>query len=284
MHPVYFAYNFLCAIQPAIFLLMNHLGMHITTIDLDRKILLRGSNNSSNNNNITHNNNNSSEDHNNYNYNNNFVTLIPKVVNLDREMFICCVLAVAFSTTHICLCSLDDISPFLLRTSDDDITSGSLAENAIKYMEMIRVIFWLYTFFQYFIMFSVLNCFTTTEEKYLYTILKMIIVWVMCRTGKGRLEAKPLCIMLAAYMILQLFFEIKFNHRYDDANNSGKMVLVWMSETMLDAVLIFGHHWDFNAPTLTVVNCRLFYISLSCSLVQFLSFLSPPSQMMLARY
>ena len=51
MHPVYFAYNFLCAMQPAIFLLANRLDMHITTIDLDRKILLRGSNNSSNNNN-----------------------------------------------------------------------------------------------------------------------------------------------------------------------------------------------------------------------------------------
>jgi hypothetical protein len=54
------------------------------------------------------------------------------------------------------------------------------------------------------------------------------------------------------------------------------MFLIWAIETILDSVLILGHYWDLSAPIFTVINCRLFYISISCFLVQSLTLLKSP--------
>jgi hypothetical protein len=83
-----------------------------------------------------------------------------------------------------------------------------------------------------------------------------MIVWFLCKTGKEKKTGIVFLTMIAAYLYMLWIFAISLSRR--DISYKKSLILFTL-ETILDAVLILGHHWDKQAPIITVLNCRLFY-------------------------
>jgi hypothetical protein len=208
-------------------------------------------------------------------FNNNTESLYPAIVlvsemtYLDKEVFTCSILAVLFSVLYIHISNLDHQTPFLEKYGDDEYAMDVRIENG-RALEVIRFIFWAFVFMQYLIVFSSMSLPIKTEEKYLYAILKTIIVWFLCRTGKGKHSGILFLLTIGGYLYMLWIFAISFS-RQDISYK--KRLLIFTFETILDAILVLGHYWDERAPMLTVLNCRLFYTAMACTLSQLTAFI-----------
>lgn len=190
------------------------------------------------------------------------ILFVPQKVPLNKEVFVCTILAVAFSILYIYLSNLDNQRPYLQNTKDDEyICEQDFAHS----LENIRLIFWAFLYMQYFVVFSALNILVTMEGKYLYVTLKVIIVWLLCRTGREKKSGFFLVCTGLAYIYLLWIFAICFHNA---SQLYRKRLIVFTVETLLDAILVLGHCWDAQAPIITVLNCRLFYTAVGCSLAQ----------------
>lgn len=281
MHSVYFFYVLVCISQTAIFLLIISQGIHFVSVDLRDvgpgipfpfKIDPQPNNL---NNNISKSileyysrtvfNDLNSSKQNNLDYElYPTVVLVSERIYLDPEVCICSILAVLFSLAYIHICKLDERSPFLETNGDDEC--DIMNEKGLQALEVIRFIFWTLVFMQYLIVFSSMSLPIKKAEKYLYVILKVIIVWFLCKTGKDKKTGIVFLMIVAGYLYMLWIFSISLSRR--DISYK-KSLIIFTFETGLDAILILGHHWDKQAPILTVLNCRLFYTAAACTLSLF---------------
>ena len=274
MHWIYLIYTFVCTSQLAIFLLIISLGLHVKSIDLvklDQPISYPFTINP-----VIANNNNNTNPHDYFVFNNEsggggtkkVEVLVSKYVVLDMEIFICSILSVLFSIFYMYISKLEHQRPFLLENKDDESLLDFFEPLAVRPLERVRIVFWVFSLMQYFIIFAAINFYTTAVEKYLYVIIKAVTVWLLCRTGKQKQTKEILFILLLFYIYLLWIFSAWFSHE----NKTRESLIVLLIETALDSLLILCHYWDPSAPMLTILNCRLFYVATTCTLVQCLVF------------
>jgi hypothetical protein len=272
MHVIYTVYVLICVSQTALFLLIISQGIHFVGVDLNDagppipfpfKIVSQPNNLNLSNNEIYRyylrtvlNDNNNSKQHKLDYTVYPTIVLISENIYLDKEACICSILAVLFSVLYIYLHKLDQQSSFLETNADNEYFYDAVNEHRLKALEMVRFIFWIFVFMQYLIVFSSTSLPIKTEERNLYVLLKVMIVWFLCKTGKEKKTGIVFLTMIAAYLYMLWIFAISLSRR--DISYKKSLILFTL-ETILDAVLILGHHWDKQAPIITVLNCRLFY-------------------------
>jgi hypothetical protein len=268
MHWIYSIYIFVCTSQLAVFLLFITLGLHIKSIDLIKldppisyPFIITPYVQAVDDNHTKLSN---------YVFNNvsGMLFLVPVSVVLDVELCMCSLLSVLFSILFIYISNLDHQRPTLLDIMDDESLMNLAEPMAGRPLEMIRIVFWAFVFIQYLTIFSTINLYTTTIEKYFYAIVKAATVWLLCRTGKKK-QTKEMFIILSLFFVYTLWiYSAWFTH----GNKYYETLIVLMTETGLDSLLILGHYWDSNAPTSTILNCRSCYVAAACTLVQSLVF------------
>ena len=207
-------------------------------------------------------------------YGKGFELYSPEVVFLDREICVYCILSVIFGVLYINIYKLDNIYPFLEKYADD-VEAEKLPEDVIRIVEFIRCTFWIFCFIQYIYFYSWFGTLFQAKfvsDIYLSSILKTIAIWTSCRTitSSSKFKMKVLFTGIFIYVVfctgwVSYLLEVKM---------SFQLIIFLILQVILDIILIFCHVWDDNCPMITILNSRLFYVAVSCTLIQITPFIS----------
>jgi hypothetical protein len=207
-------------------------------------------------------------------YGKGFELYSPEVVFWDREICVYCLLSVIFGVLYINIYKLDNIYPFLEKYADD-VEAEKLPEDVIRIVEFIRCTFWIFCFIQYIYFYSWFGTLFQAKfvsDVYLSSTLKTIAIWTSCRTitSSSKFKMKVLFTGIFIYVVfctgwVSYLLEVKM---------SFQLIIFLILQVILDIILIFCHVWDDNCPMITILNSRLFYVAVSCTLIQITPFIS----------
>jgi hypothetical protein len=206
-------------------------------------------------------------------YGKGFELYSPEVVFLDKEVCIYCLLSMIFGLLYINIYKLENIYPFLEKYADD-VDTEKLPSDVIGIVECIRCTFWIFCFIQYIYFYSWFGTLFQAKfvsDVYLSSTMKTTAIWTSCRTISSSSKFKTK--VLFAGIFLYICFCTGWVSYLLEVKLSLHLIIFLILQVSLDIILIFCHVWDDSCPMITILNCRLFYVAMSSSLIQITPFI-----------
>jgi hypothetical protein len=176
---------------------------------------------------------------------------------------------------YILVMRADDECAFLHLQDDcsvDAMVDLGADERGVHFLELGRLVLWTFVFTHAYMISMVLSGLHDVEHLQIQIMCRCISLWTLCRTGHSMRGKIPMYVGLLLY----LFWLV--NTSLFGCNTSWRKHSIIMAlQCLWDMLLLYGHRGDLmccgghkgnkDATAAVILNCRLCYISLTCSTV-----------------
>ena len=223
----------------------------------------------------------------------------PFVVTRNKETLLMVSFGSCFAILYLVLSKTNDSSRDgdleIISDNDLNVLDNRVGNGVVGKLVLSRVCFWGFVCILNFICLCVFfgsrndkdrdaadgvdaNYYVFEDSIQVYCILRTFCLWVMCLTNptlKKRRWFFALGISLFVYIQLMVIYHklTAFNPGvFYDRFLNNPYLKYWTFHIVLDIILIIGHRGDEDTTPMTILNCRLFYITCMLAFMQIMAF------------